>query len=107
MPRALVNVPKTARRGDIVEVKALIAHPMETGYRTGPDGALVPRDIIRRFACTYNGEEVFSADFFPAISANPFLSFSLVAAESGTIAMRWTDDNGQSQVETAAIAVEP
>ena len=51
----------------------------ETGYRTGPGGALVPRDIIQRFVCTYNGEEVFSADFFPAIAANPFIALRSTA----------------------------
>ena len=81
---------------------------METGYRTGPDGALVPRDIIRRFVCTYNGEEVFSADLFPAISANPFLV--LLHRRDGERHHR--DSAGRTttarrQIETAAIAVEP
>ena len=106
MARALINVPATARRGDIIEIKALISHPMETGYRTGPDGSLVPRDIIQRFACTYNGEEVFSVDLFPAIAANPFFSFTTVATESGLLAFRWIDDQGRAQLETAKITVE-
>lgn len=106
MARALINVPTTARRGDVFEIKALISHPMETGYRTGPDGALVPRDIINRFLCTYNGEEIFSADLFPAIAANPFLSFTTVATESGLIAFRWIDDRGQAHLETVKITVE-
>lgn len=106
MGRALINVPATAKRGEIIEIKALIAHPMETGYRTGPDGSLVPRDIINRFLCTYNGEEIFSADLFPAIAANPFFSFTTIATESGTIAFRWIDDQGRAQLETAKITVE-
>ncbi len=106
MARALINVPAKAKRGDIIEIKALISHPMETGYRTGPDGALVPRDIINRFLCTYNGEEIFSADLFPAIAANPFISFTTVATESGRIAFRWIDDQGRTQLETAEIIVE-
>ncbi len=106
MGRALINVPATAKRGQIIEIKALIAHPMETGYRTGPDGALVPRDIINRFLCTYNGEEIFSADLFPAIAANPFFAFTTIATESGTIAFRWIDDQGRAQLETAKITVE-
>jgi sulfur-oxidizing protein SoxZ len=104
--RALINVPARAKRGQVIEIKALVSHPMETGYRTGPDGNLVPRDIIRRFVCTYNGEEVFSAELFPAIAANPFLYFTTVATESGTLAFRWTDDHGHDQVETAKITVE-
>lgn len=106
MGRALINVPATAKRGEIIEIKALIAHPMETGYMTGPDGALVPRDIINRFLCTYNGEEIFSADLFPAIAANPFFSFTTIATESGIIAFRWIDDHGTAQLETAKITVE-
>ena len=97
---------RRAKRGDIIEIKTLISHPMETGYRLDTNGAAIPRDIISRFACTYNGEEVFSADFFPAISANPFIAFSTVATESGDLAFSWTDDNGQTQSETASITVE-
>ena len=106
MARALINVPTKAKRGEIIEIKALISHPMETGYRTGADGALVPRDIINRFLCTYNGEEIFSADLFPAIAANPFISFTTVATESGRIAVRWIVDQGRAQLETAEITVE-
>lgn len=105
MARALVNVPKMARRGEIVEVRAMIAHPMETGYRMGTNGANIPRDIIRRFTCTYDGEEVFSADLFPAVSANPFIAFTLVAMTSGTIEFAWTDDGGETQTASAEIAV--
>jgi sulfur-oxidizing protein SoxZ len=79
---------------------------METGYRRDLVGGAIPRDIINRFVCTYNGIEVFSADFYPAIAANPFLSFFTVATESGTIALSWTGDDGQTQTETATITVE-
>lgn len=106
MARALINVPSTAKRGQIIEIKALISHPMETGFRTGPDGNLVPRNIIKRFTCEYNGEEIFSADLFPAVAANPFLSFTVAATEAGLIAVRWIDDQDQVQVETAEITVE-
>jgi sulfur-oxidizing protein SoxZ len=105
MARALVNVPKTAKPGEVIEVRAMIAHPMETGYRVGPNGANIPRDIIRRFACTYDGEEVFSADLFPAVSANPFIAFTLVATTSGTVAFTWTDDGEETQTASAEITV--
>lgn len=105
MTRALINAPKTARRGDIIEIKAMIAHPMETGYRQDAKGAAIPRDIINRFTCTYAGEEVFAAELFPAMSANPFIAFSTVATESGTIAFAWTDDKGRVQTATVDIAV--
>jgi len=104
--RALINVPARARRGEIIEVKALISHVMETGHRRTQDGAAIPRDIIRLFVCTYNGAEIFRAELHPAIAANPFLVFSTVATESGTLALQWTGDNGFSVTESATIVVE-
>jgi sulfur-oxidizing protein SoxZ len=106
MTHALVNVPAKAKQGEIIEIKTLVSHPMETGYRRDEVGKVIPRDIIRRFTCTYNGVEVFRADLFPAISANPFISFFTLAAESGVIAFNWTADNGETHTETATIAVD-
>jgi sulfur-oxidizing protein SoxZ len=103
--RAIVNLPASARRGDIIEIKALVAHDMETGFRRTQLGALIPRNIITSFVCTYNGAEIFRAEFYPAISANPYLAFSTRANESGTIACTWTGDNGYSLTESAAISV--
>jgi sulfur-oxidizing protein SoxZ len=104
--RVLVSMPARARRGEIIEIKALISHPMETGYRRTQDGGLIPRDIIRVFTCTYNGAEVFRADLHPAIAANPFIAFSTIATETGTLLLRWTGDNGFSVTESAAITVD-
>ena len=106
MARALINVPAKAKKGEIVEIKTMMQHPMETGFRPGPDGRLYPRDIIKRFVCTYDGETVFSADLFPAISANPYLSFTMVATVSGVVTFSWTDDAGQTQEQTARIEAE-
>ena len=106
MARVLINLPARAKRGEVIEIKTLIAHPMETGYRLGPTGAAIPRDIIHRFVCTYNGEEVFAAELYPAIAANPFITFFTVATESGEIALSWTDDRGQTQTEVRQITVE-
>jgi sulfur-oxidizing protein SoxZ len=105
MARALIHMQATAKRGEVIEIRALIAHPMETGFRPGADGKVLARDIIRRFTCRYDGEQVFAADLFPAISANPYLSFHTVATASGTLAFRWEGDNGFVHTETAAIAV--
>ena len=105
MTRALINVPKTARRGEIVEIRAMIQHVMETGYREGVNGAPIARHIIKRFVCKYAGEEIFSAELFPAVAANPFVSFSAVATESGTITFEWTDDKGETQTTSADITV--
>jgi sulfur-oxidizing protein SoxZ len=104
--RVLINVPARAKRGETIEIKTLISHPMESGYRVGTNGALIPRDIIDRFTCTYNGEDVFRAELSPAIAANPFIAFFTVATESGMISFRWTGDNGFSATESVIIAVE-
>jgi sulfur-oxidizing protein SoxZ len=106
MARVLMNVPAKARKGDIVELKILISHPMESGFRHDATGQPIPRHIIREFVCTWNDEEVVRVDLFPAISANPLLSFHALAEESGTIVMSWTDDRGERQSEGAAISVE-
>ena len=105
MATALVNVPARARRGEVIEIKTLVSHAMETGYRRTELGAPIPRDIIRRFVCTYNGTEVFRAELHAAIAANPFFAFSTVATETGIIAFHWTGDNGFSVTESAAITV--
>ena len=93
MARALIHMPATARRGEVIEIRALIGHPMETGYRPGADGKIVPRDIIRKFVCRYNGEQVFGAQLHQAISANPYIGFFTVATESGTLEFTWEGDN--------------
>ena len=105
MTRSLVNVPKTARRGEIIEIRAMIQHVMETGYREGPNGIMIPRNIIKRFVCKYAGEEIFSAELFPAVSANPYMAFSAIASQSGTITFEWADDKGETQTASAEITV--
>jgi sulfur-oxidizing protein SoxZ len=104
--RALINVPRKAKRGDVIEIKTLISHIMETGFRHGTTGELIPRDIITSFTCTYNGEKIFEATLYQAIAANPFITFHTVATESGTFAFQWTGDNGFTQDATAKITVE-
>jgi sulfur-oxidizing protein SoxZ len=106
MARALINVPPRAKRGDIIEIKTLISHIMETGFRHDNVGKPIPRNIITTFTCTYNGEEIFRADLHPAIAANPFVSFFTTATESGTIAFEWTGDNGFQETGSAKITVE-
>jgi len=104
--RAIIQVPARAKRGEIIELRALIGHIMETGFRRTESGSLVPRDIIRQLVCSYNGAEVFRADFHPAIAANPLITFTTVATESGKIEFRWTGDNDFYATESAPITVE-
>jgi sulfur-oxidizing protein SoxZ len=106
MAASLINVPAKAKRGEIIEIKALTSHIMETGFRHTESGEVVPRNIITSFACLYNGVEVFRADLFPAIAANPFISFSTVAMDSGTFEFRWIGDRGFSETASAQITVE-
>jgi sulfur-oxidizing protein SoxZ len=106
MARALINVPSTAKRGEIITIKTLISHKMETGFRYTTTGGRVPRDIITEFVATYNGDEIFRAQLFPAIAANPFLTFHTIATESGTIRLEWTGDNGFTAREDVKITVE-
>jgi len=105
MARTLITVPQGARRGEVIEIRTLIAHPMETGYRAGDDGKVLPRNLIRRFACRYDGELVFAAELHPAVAANPLIAFHTVATASGTLTFTWEGDNGFAQTETVAIAV--
>ena len=106
MARAVVTLPAQAKRGEIIEIKTLAQHPMETGFRRTQTGELIPRDIIRRFTCTYNGVEVYRADLHPAIAANPLIAFTTIATETGTLTFQWVGDNGYTVTEIAPIRVE-
>lgn len=105
MARALIQLPASARRGEVIELRATIAHPMETGYRPGADGKPLPRNILQRFACRYNGELIFSAELHPSVSANPYLAFHTVAMESGTLEFEWRGEQGFAQVERRKLQV--
>jgi sulfur-oxidizing protein SoxZ len=106
MVSALINVPAKAKRGEIIEIKTLMSHIMETGFRHTAAGEVVPRDIITGFTCRYNGVEIFRADLFPAIAANPFITFFTVATETGKFDFEWIGDKGFSETASASITVE-
>jgi sulfur-oxidizing protein SoxZ len=106
MAAALINVPKKAKRGQVIEIKTLMSHIMETGFRHTATGELIPRDIITSFSCRFNGAEIFRADLFPATAANPFITFFTTATESGTFEFSWIGDRGFSETASASIAVE-
>lgn len=96
---------KEAKKGDLVEVKALVSHVMESGQRRDSAGKPIPRKILNKFVCTVNGKEVFSADFEPAISANPYIQFKFKAQESGSVVLTWVDDDGSKIVGEEKITV--
>jgi sulfur-oxidizing protein SoxZ len=106
MARALISVPPKAKKGEVITLKTLISHDMDTGFRTDNVGKIIPRNIITTFTCLYNGVEVFRAELHPAISANPYLSFCTVATDSGTITFKWTGDNDFAATESVDITVE-
>jgi len=100
-----IRLPREANRGEIVEIKTLLAHPMENGLRKGGDGASIPRKIINRFTCEFNGKPVFSCDLESAISANPYLQFTAKIEEGGSFRFAWTDDDGTVTVAEEKITV--
>lgn len=105
MARSVIHLPATARPGEIVAVRVLVQHAMETGYRTSSVGEPLLRDIIRRVECRFNDEPVFAADLHPAIAANPTLAFFLRATRSGTLSVEWRGDNGFAHTDSAQMQV--
>lgn len=109
MARALVTIPSNIKRGTIIEIRAMIQHPMETGYRPGADGKILPRNLIRQFSCRFNdgvaNHVIFRAELYAAVSANPFLTFQMRANTSGTLTLRWEGDNGFQHEEIAKLSV--
>ncbi len=102
---ARIQVPREARRGDLIEVRILIQHPMETGFRYDSLGRQTPRNVIHRFECRYGGVEVFRASMGAGIAANPYLRFFVRAGESGDIECRWVDQENVSGSASARVTV--
>lgn len=101
-----VKVPKTAKKGDVIEIKTLISHKMETGQRKNKKtGEKIPRKIINKFTATFNGEQVFAVDILPAISANPYIKFNMRAEKSGEFVFTWIDDDGKTYTAKKKLAV--
>src|SRR5680860_452468 len=101
-----VKVPKTASAGEVIVIKTLISHKMESGQRKDGDGNVIPRSIINRFTCDFNGENVVDITLEPAISTNPYLEFEATVPESGEFKFTWYDDDGSVYEEIKKIAVE-
>jgi sulfur-oxidizing protein SoxZ len=105
MPKAHVKIPASAKVGDIIEVKAFISHLMETGRRKTPDGKPIPRKIINTVIATYAGSEVFKAELYPDISANPYLAFFMKVPGPGEFELTWVEDGGNKTVEKVKLNV--
>lgn len=105
MSTVRVRLPSPIKRNEAFEVRTLITHQMESGQRRDAQGAVIPRKILNRFVATFNGQPVLAMDLAPAISANPYISFYMVAADSGALALAWTDDDGTVIRETVRVTV--
>ena len=108
--RAIITLPTQIKLGDIIEIRALIQHPMETGYRRSNEGAMLKRNLIRQFSAAFESGKTklvtpfFSANLHAAISANPYLAFSLKVLEGGTLICTWQGDDGFSQIERRSLS---
>ena len=89
-----VKVPKKAAAGEAVTIKTLISHKMESGQRKDKEGNLIPRSIINRFTCEFNGAMVLDVAMEPAISTNPYFEFDATVPEAGEFVFTWYDDDG-------------
>lgn len=105
MSKPRIKLPESAKIGDIIEIKTLISHVMETGQRRDAEGKTIPRDIISTLAVAFAGKEFFKASLQPGISANPYISFYLRVPGPGDIKFTWTDDAGKSTVEDVKLNV--
>lgn len=103
--RPRVRVPDSASAGEVVTIKTLISHPMESGQRRDGDGNIIPRSIINRFVAAYNGETIIDVTLEPAISTNPYFEFQALIPETGTMTFTWYDDDGSVYEDAQDIAV--
>ena len=102
---ARVRMPGSAKRGEVIEIRTLVQHPMESGFRLDNTGKEIARHIVESFDCTYNGREIFRAKLYPAVSTNPFFTFYAVATESGYFVFTWKDDQGGNATITQMLTV--
>ena len=105
MPKARIKLPESAKVGDIIEVKTLISHVMETGQRKTPEGQTIARNIINAFSAKFAGSEVFKAELHPGIAANPYISFFMKVPGPGEFEFTWVDDGGNKIVEKVKLNV--
>lgn len=94
MSIARVQWPEKISSGDVVKVRMLIKHAMDTGYLQDFTGKVVPRNVIRLVTCTLGDKEVFRIEPSSGISANPFFEFYVRATATAEFKIVWTDDKG-------------
>ena len=105
MQKPRVKLPDSATVGEVIEIKTIISHNMETGQRKDLDGKIIPRNIINKFVATFNGKPVFTANLGTGISANPYIAFTMKVPGPGEFAFTWTEDGGASTTEKQTLNV--
>ena len=105
MSKPRIRIPDQAKVGEVIEIKTLISHVMETGQRKEADGKPIPRSIINSFSAKFQGKEFFRADVHPGISANPYIAFYLKVPGPGEFEFTWVDDSGEKITEKQQLKV--
>jgi len=100
-----VQVPQSVRRGEVFEVRVLVQHPMETGFRRDMNGRAIPLNVLDHLSCRYGGREEFSATLGSGVAANPYVAFYVTADASGPIVVEWSDDKGEKGNFTTTVSV--
>ena len=100
-----LQVPPSARKGEPFEIRVLVQHPMETGFRRDMNGQAIPMNVVDKLVCRYAGREVFRAELGTGMAANPYLVFYAIADASGEIVIEWSDDRGESGRVVAPLTV--
>lgn len=105
MPNTRIRVPETAVEGEVVEIRAMIMHPMDNGFMVDTQGTTIPMHILTDFTCRYDGAEVFGVTLGPGIAANPLFGFRLRATRTGPVEFAWTDQDGTVTTASAVLTV--
>lgn len=100
-----VRVPKTAKADEVITIKTLISHPMESGQRKDKDGKVIPRSIINRFTAEFDGQSIVDVALEPAISTNPYIEFDVKVPASGEFKFTWYDDDGSVYEDSHKVEV--
>jgi sulfur-oxidizing protein SoxZ len=101
-----IQMPQSAKRGDVIEIRIAIQHPMETGYRHDELGRAIPANVVNRMLVRYGGDEIFRAEMGTGIAANPYLAFFTIAQASGEVEFSWVDDTGETGFAKQTLTVE-
>jgi sulfur-oxidizing protein SoxZ len=102
-----IQMPPKAKRGEIIEIRIAVQHPMETGYRHDDLGRVIPANVVNRLFARYDGNEIFRAEMGTGIAANPYLAFFTIAGNSGNVEFSWVDDKGESGFASMPLTVDP